>query len=645
MNLNSDNQLLLNKSVQLKPYISRELISYEIMSDQELIDGAGGTLVLDTECYPNYFLLVLKNIYLQKFIIFELPINKDKLIWILRNYTTVGFNSIKYDLPMIWLAASGASHSTLKEASDALVFEGLRQGDFQKRFGCFIFRTSHVDLIEVCPLKGSLKLYAARLHAKRIQDLPIDINKNLNDEEIRIVKDYCVNDIDSTEVLLNNLNEQLKLRYDLSKQYGHDLMSKSDAQIAEAVINTELKKLTGQWPKRPEAQPGTIYFYKPPKFISFKTQMMRNILEKVKTTQYQVLENGRIVVPKELENLCINIGDSVFRMGNGGLHSSEHNISYCSNEDYSIIDRDVASYYPAILLNCGFYPQHLGQDFLKVYKSIVDRRLQAKKLKQSAIADGLKITANGTFGKLGSPYSILYAPDLMIQVTVTGQLALLMLIEEIELNGIKVISANTDGIVVYCGYNQRERLNQIFKNWENITGFVTEETEYKSYFSRDVNAYLALKNDGEIKGKNLFYDPWNGSNKDAIWRFHKNPNCQICTEAVQNLIAKNIPIEETIKNCKDFIKFVAVKNVKGGAHKNGYYLGKVVRWVYMKNETGTINYILNNNKVPDTEGARPMMDLPKEFPSDIDYNYYIAKATEMLYDLNYLKRPEQVKFF
>jgi hypothetical protein len=148
-----------------------------------------------------------------------------------------------------------------------------------------------------------------------------------------------------------------------------------------------------------------------------------------------------------------------------------------------------------------------------------------------------------------------------------------------------------------------------------------------------------------FKGKNLFYDPWNGSKKDAIWRFHKNPNAQICTEAVQKLITSNISIETTINDCKDITKFVCVKNVTGGAHKDGEYLGKTVRWYYAKNVYGTINYLKSDNKVPDTEGAKSCMDLPKSFPDDINYKKYIDKTTDMLYDINYLKRAKQISFF
>ena len=259
-------------------------------------------------------------------------------------------------------------------------------------------------------------------------------------------------------------------------------------------------------------------------------------------------------------------------------------------------------------------------------------------------AECLKITANGTFGKTGSPFSVIYAPEMTIQITVGGQLYLLMLIEAMEQEGIRVISANTDGIVMYLRKDQIEIYEQIIEWWQNTTGFITEESRYKAIYSRDVNAYLAVGEDGKVKGKNILYDPWRGSSpKDAYWRFQKNPNMQICVEAVELYITNGVPIEKTIRDCKDFTKFVVVKNVKGGAHKDREYLGKVVRWYYATNVIGTINYILSGNKVPDTDNAKPAMDLPDAFPSDINYQVYIDKAIELCYDIGLIKRSTQME--
>jgi hypothetical protein len=647
-NLNEQGQIELGtNAVQLLPYVPRQEKQYELLTDEELIQYKGDVLTVDTEAYPNYFLIAFKHLKSGKYYVFEnTATNEDcnKLLWIMGHYTTIGFNSIRYDLPLIYLFYNTRNTQILKTASNQLIFDGIFPYALAKEYGFVIPKVSHIDLIEVCPLIGSLKLYGARLHSPRIQELPFAHNEDLSLEQIAIVREYCLNDLDVTELLFNNLQDQLLLRWQLSQEYRQDLMSKSDAQIAEAVICGELKKITGKWPKK-STSIDKLHTYKAPSFIQFQTEKLNKLLSIITNAKYEVLENGHVIIPKEVENVNISIGNSIYRIGNGGLHSSEKQTSQISNNDFQLFDRDVASYYPAIVLNCGLFPAHLGEAFLTVYRSIVERRLAAKKAKNTAVADSLKITINGTFGKFGSPYSVLYSPELLIQVTVTGQLSLLMLIEGLESANIQVVSANTDGIMIKCDKKSIPIMKAWIKWWEEQTGFVTEETEYEALYSRDVNAYFAVKKDGKSKGKNIYYDPWNGDSKDAIWRFHKNPNAQICTEAVQKMVIHAIPVEKTIRECRDITRFVCVKNVSGGAHKDRAYLGKVVRWYYSNNVYGTINYVKNNNKVPDSEKAKPLMDLPLEFPDDIAYEIYVKKANEMLEDMAFFTKQKQITFF
>ncbi len=124
-----------------------------------------------------------------------------------------------------------------------------------------------------------------------------------------------------------------------------------------------------------------------------------------------------------------------------------------------------------------------------------------------------------------------------------------------------------------------------------------------------------------------------------------NPTALICIDAVKALLIKQIPVEDTILQCKDITRFVCVRNVKGGAHKDGYYLGKTIRWYYSTNCQGTINYISNDNKVPDTDNALPCMDLPLTFPTDVDYNWYIKRTNEILEEIGYKSKTTQLKFF
>lgn len=43
-----------------------------------------------------------------------------------------------------------------------------------------------------------------------------------------------------------------------------------------------------------------------------------------------------------------------------------------------LIDADVASQYPNIIMKLGLFPKALGKDFLTVYGEIIERRLKAK---------------------------------------------------------------------------------------------------------------------------------------------------------------------------------------------------------------------------------------------------------------------------
>lgn len=643
--------LTLSKAVQFKPYVTRPFKNYELMSDIELANGAGGTMIVDVESYPNYFLIAFKDYATKKIVKFEINditgecFNERKLSWILHSYRTIGFNSLKFDLPIIWLSYSQQSCKVIKEACNRIILQNERPRDVAKHYGYIIFPTKHIDLIEVCPLRGSLKLYGARLHANRIQDLPFEIETPLTEQQIEIVADYCINDLDTTELQLDNLKEQLALREQLSVQYNQDIMSKSDAQIAETVISLELKRLTGKWPKRPEIEQSKFKFQVPHN-IYFQTPYMQGVLSTIADNEFGLDEHGRLERSNAIKDLKIYIGQSIYRMGIGGLHSSEECCSYQSNDEYKLYDTDVASFYPEIVRKLKLYPLHLGEPFLQIYDELVIRRLNAKKNKRIAESENLKVVINGTFGKTGSPYSMLYAPQMTIQITVGGQLYLLMLIEQFELNDIQVISANTDGVVCYCHVSKRELMKELAKAWETITQFKTEETEYKAIYSRDVNAYMAIKYNGEVKGKNIYYDPWRGTTaKDAYWRFQKNPMAQICVEAIEKLLIDNVSVQETITKCTDITRFLIVKNVTGGAHKDGEYLGKVVRWYSAKGIVGTINYIQSGNKVPDSEGGRPLMDLPDTLPDDVNFQWYVARTNDMLYSISFYQKPKQLKFF
>lgn len=639
--------------VDAKP-VARTTIPISYASDLELSGyaGLGYTMLFDIECYWNYFLIGFKCLETGKYVTFEdspeESINLDKLNWLIWNFRLVGFNSMVYDIPMLFLALRGYKATRLKECSNVLIpeFGETERVDIKKAFNLFIpTGVNHIDLFNVCPLTGSLKKYAARLHAKRLQDLPFKPDAILTKEEAEHTKNYCLgSDLVATELLFNELSDQFKLRYDLTDKYQIDLRSKSDAQIAEAVIKSEVKRKTGRTVKRETIGAGTQFQYQPPGFLKFDSVGMQTGFQRVKNMFFEITEEGKLSMPDSLSNMEMRIGKTVYKLGKGGLHSKEKCQAYKVDDSTLLIDLDFDSYYPRLILNSGLYPEAIGPVFLDIFEEIVTRRLTAKKNKNKVEADSLKICVNGTYGKLGSRWSIMYAPDLLIQVTLTGQLLLLMLIERMEASGIQVVSANTDGIVMFIRKNQYETLLAIQKQFLSECHMTMEETRYIALYSKDVNNYVAVKPDNKIKLKGAYSNPWN--DKDAaIFRFHKNPMTTVCIEAVEKMLTTGYSVESTIRECTDITKFVCAKDVKGGAHKNGVYLGKMVRWYYAQDERGQINYVMNGNAVGESEGGKPLMDLPDTFPEDINYAAYVEKANNMLYDIGFYQRPKTLELF
>ena len=586
-------------------------------------------VIFDIECYSNYFLIGFKSVDTSKKIYFEMHndnkenFSKTKIKALMEKHTFVGFNSEKYDILMIKGALLGFNNLQLKKLSDAIINTNKPHWEIERQFNLPRLTVDHIDVCNVSAGFGSLKLYGGRLNSRKLQDLPIEPSSVISTSDAKQLRDYCLNgDLELTQDLYEALLPQINLRTKMTEQYGLDLMSKSDAQIAEAVFKHELSA-AGVDVHRVNIPEGTEFKYTIPTFIKFESDEFKQALADVKDAVFVVNDKGSVILPKILSK-AYAFNNAKYKMGMGGLHSQEKLQSIEVNPGQTLVDKDVTSYYPNIILNQGLFPKHLTTGFNQVYRSIVSRRIHAKATGDKVTNESLKVTINSSFGKFGSKYSILYSPDLLIQTTVTGQLSLMMLIEQLEsIPGVKVYSANTDGIVLLFDDSLANKVEAVCFDWEADTGFDLEDTFYKALYSRDVNNYLAVKPDNSAKGKGMF----------TLNSISKNPSNVICYQAVIDYLVDGCDIEATIYACDDVTKFTSIRTVNGGAVFENEVIGKSIRWYYAKNQTGCISYAKNNNKVPKTDGARPMMELTDTIPVDLDYDYYIAEAKTILASL------------
>jgi hypothetical protein len=588
-------------------------------------------IYLDVECYIDYFLVSFLRESTGNILDIEYhadqPLDKKKLAAVVGKNQTISFNGNGYDLYMIVAALKGFSNEALKKLSDKIIKSNQAHWRIAKDFDIYIpARWDHIDIMDVPLGMASLKIYGGRLGAPKLQDLPIKPDDSITPDLREPMRLYCHNDLYTTQMLCNKLIKQIELRESMSEQYGVDLRSKSDAQIAETVIKSELEKMTGKTYRRFEAPDDYGFKYKDPGIIEFKTEKLKAIFKNILAHKFELYRNGSVGFGT-LKKEPIEFDGAKYQMGIGGLHSCEKQQYIKPSSNQLLFDIDVASYYPNIILQQRMAPKSMGAPFLKVYQSIVDRRIKAKKAGDKVVADTLKIVVNGSFGKLGSKWSTLYAPELLIQTTITGQLALLMLIEALAEKGVKTVSANTDGVVVLCDKEQEQTVEEIVFDWELTTSYTLERTDYSAIASRDVNNYLAVKPDGSTKGKGVFASPG----------LSKNPDAMIIYKAVAEHVTNGTPIDRTVIECRDIKQFVKVRQVKGGAVWRGEELGKATRFYYSADipEGECLRYVLNGNKVPMSDGARPLMDLPDEFPDDVDHYRYIQSANQLLKDIGY----------
>lgn len=616
-------------------------------------------LMFDIETYPNYFLIsfIAKGNYTFSFEMQNDTFNQyHELAFVCLNFVLVGYNSNNYDIPMLrHLLSQKATNHSLYELSVDIIENEMRWQDLATKYEFNErIKLNTYDIMPVAPdpSQTSLKMYSARLLSEELQDLPYPPHIPLKPHEIDVVRKYCIKDIRNTYKLRKQLSTEIEMRYFMGQKFGMDLRSLSDAQIGERVtISLIEKRLNKRLPKPMDYRNKTLRYFAPC-FIEFSTPYLQHVLDTVNKAEYLVGKDGSPKIPSEINDLAIRIGDTDYKLGIGGLHSQEKAQTIICDENHRLRDVDVDSFYPRIILNNRYAPQGIEEVFLQVYEyDLVNPRLEYKhkasdetldkdtRKEFKKLANSNKIVINGLYGKLGSPYSKVYAPQLMISVCLTGQLSLLMLIERLELAGIKVVSGNTDGIVIYYNVEQTQLLNDIVKQWEKDCNFTTEHTYYHAIYSANVNNYIAVKSDENCqikkgcKRKGIFADHW--FSDESNFKMKNTPSFLICRNAVVEYLMNGTPLEVTIGQCKDIRQFLSIRRVKGGGTFRGKPFGRIARFYIGINSNDCLRYATTGNKVSQSDNAELCLDLPKDLPFDLNYQFYIDYANRLLYDIGY----------
>ena len=607
--------------------------------------------VYDIEIFRNVFHCTLLDTETEELIKFECSSRKNDIedmckFFINEDAYFCGYNNIHYDNPIINYCIEFFSNSKYTYEKICLSIFNLsnvitKDKDNIERWKRWKYAKNFktIDLLTMLyskALRVSLKEMEVTMMYRNVQEFNLDWNKNLQEQDIDSMIDYNINDVMATYELLKRCEKDIQLRINIENQYNINCLSVDGVNIGMQILAEEyMKKTNIPWNilKEMRSPANTIELNKiilP--FIKYDTPILQNLLDEMKQLN---VSPGRKGYEKQflLENLVISVGV-------GGIHSINGPEIIIPTEDELLVDLDVASLYPSMLLNFNFYPKHLGKEFKEVYQEIKDKRIHAKRTRDKVTNETLKLALNGLSGNLQNEYSWCYDPEAVMGIRINGQLLLLMLTEKLIAIGAKPIQLNTDGIFCRIPKNRYDEAIQICKEWESLTGLELEEDRFKSFYQLAINDYFGVFENGKIKEKGCFI---------TEVKLGKGLTPKIIPKAIEKYFLEGIKPKEyipSVTDIKDFlmsektgrqwtVEYNGQKQQRTNrfyASNNGYYLYKY------KIENGIKKYqnMLTQSGVTI---ANNLDKLPSEF--NINYSYYINEANKIINQL----RTKQLSLF
>lgn len=610
--------------------------------------------VFDIEVFPNVFSCTLKNSETGKITVFEfskrtsdVKAEASKLVGLFKDpkFMFCGYNNIHYDNPIINFIIENINTmpndyqricSTLFKLGQTIITSETSESWKKWKYANNFATLDLLTMLFSQKLRVGLKEMQVTMQFKNVQEYSGKFDEYLPTSEIDEMLKYNLNDVESTEELLNRCKKDIDLRVGIQEEFGVDVLSKDGMTIGTEILKTKYLEKTGKswYDIKDLRSPCDIIDLKDVifPFIDFDTPILKELLSEMKQ---QKVSPGRKGYEKHflLDNVEVTVGV-------GGIHTVNEPEIIIPNENELLLDSDVNSLYPSLIISYNLVPKHLGKEFLEIYGEVREDRLYAKRNHQDVKNTTYKLALNGATGNYQNEYSWLYDPVAVMKIRINGQLLLLKLTEMLLAKGARLKQLNTDGILYLIPKDVDYQ--SVLKQWEELTKLTLETEEYEAFYQFAINDYLAIgkgysqsKDPKLIKEKGLFID------KVSLG---KGMQPMIIPKALRAYFADSIPIENTVRNDRNLNDFITYQKVdkKFSVEYNGNLISRINRYYVSTNGAKLYKCILSYDDKKEVRsdytnmlkasGVTIVNNLEeiKAFPDNVNYRYYIGECNKII---------------
>lgn len=395
----------------------------------------------------------------------------------------------------------------------------------------------------------------------RETEVPFDIDRPLNDKELKQTVFYCTHDVESTVRVFMQRKDQFSAMMAIVKTFNLPLscIGMTEAQITARVLQCNRRDWDDEYQ----------YTFFPCIQLNKYGAVMEWFRNASEDTQREMLEQG--LDPEDpamfhkcfySRSLAMDVAGVPHSFGFGGLHGAPAKPIHAVGQ---ILHVDVNNYYPSMLNAYGIVTRAAAapEKYLEIYntrKALKAKQIAAKEAGNMALAKEYKSAQlpykkllNALSGAMKDKFNPAYDPRNNNIMCINGQLMMLDLIEKLEVvPGFQLIQTNTDGLIIGVPDTDEafDQVDDICYEWESRVStdrcsIKLELDQIHEIYQKDVNNYVWIDIDGGVECKGAYVKELSPIDNDL----------PIVNKALVEYMVHSIPVEETIRQCDDLVMF------------------------------------------------------------------------------------------